>query len=90
MLSACGVQANSAGAGCYSTEETELKVELTERLFAQDTDSNVSLLHTIHCLPIAFIIYFPSTWNLHFSILLSLYNKQTKKKWFLKEKSTWK
>lgn len=43
MLSACGVQANSAGAGCYGTEETELKVELTERLFAQDTDRDVSL-----------------------------------------------
>ncbi|KAF4084901.1 hypothetical protein AMELA_G00111290 [Ameiurus melas] len=30
---------DSAGRGYYGSEETELKVELTERLFAQDTDS---------------------------------------------------
>lgn len=47
MLPACGVQPDSAGRGYYGSEETELKVELTERLFAQDTDNEVRSLHIL-------------------------------------------
>lgn len=68
MLSACCVQPDSAAQGYYGDQETELKVELTERLFAQDTDNEVSALRVlaqyytfiwaanIYCLNIAFII----------------------------------
>lgn len=46
IMSAFGVQPpNRAGGAFYSSEETELKVELTEQLFAQGTDNEVSLLH---------------------------------------------
>lgn len=45
MLFACVVQPDSSDRGYYGSEETGLKVELTEHLFAQDTNNEVSLLH---------------------------------------------
>lgn len=47
MLFTCGVQPDNAAGGYYGGEETELKVELTERLFARDTDNEVSSLHVL-------------------------------------------
>lgn len=44
MLPACDMQSDSAAGGYHDGKKTELKVELTEQLFAQDTDNEVSPL----------------------------------------------
>lgn len=59
MLSACGVQPDSARGGYYGSEKTPLKVELTERLFEQDTGNEVSRLQVYKIISLSKVPHIP-------------------------------